>query len=346
MNKIIKLLGLRREAILLDSRLYIIKSMVALSVGYILGRTFQITRLDMISVLLGVMYNLEPNNTSAFKSGMNQLLASALGAITTSILIFVAGYQINFITVAIGIGFTLYISLKIDYRMVSPVAIFTSIYMTQFLQHNEAGAPSIVSTFILRIAALGLGVLVALIFNYLFSLLYYRQIGKRRLEFLKLQGVKGLKTAIEILYGNENTLDYHIIMAGVFNDIEMVKTNIETMMKENIFPFNHKEKKNLKPLYECVVSIKNLVHLAYDCVYYYKSYGLAFDKQDIIPLTNAVSLLESLDFTKPSNNEIMDYDIKSMHDFSNESTNNRLHQNMMLTIDQLLLLLDNMSKLS
>ena len=144
-------MGLKREAVLLDSWLYIAKAMCAIGAGFILGKALSITRLDMISVLLGVMYNLEPINVLGLKGGINQLLASTLGALITGFLVYIMGYQVTFLTVALGIGLTLYVALKIDYRMVSPVAIFTSIYMTQFIQSNALGQPSVLLTFRLRI---------------------------------------------------------------------------------------------------------------------------------------------------------------------------------------------------
>ena len=91
MNKLIQIFGLKREAILLDSRLFIVKAMLAISVGYLLGKALPITRLDMVSVLLGVMYNLEAVNVLGLRGGLNQLLASTLGALTTGILVVVMG---------------------------------------------------------------------------------------------------------------------------------------------------------------------------------------------------------------------------------------------------------------
>lgn len=220
------IIGLKKEAILLDSRLYILKAMCAISAGFILGHAFSITRLDMISVLLGVMYNLEAINVSGVKGGINQMLASTLGALTTGLLVYLMGYDVTVLTVAIGMGLTLYIALKIDYRMVSPVAIFTSIYMTQFIQRDIAGNPSVLLTFQLRIAALGLGVLIAITFNYLFSFLYYRQIGRRRLEFAKLQSVIGLdKSLAELTSQSTDHNANNSVLAYVFNDIEMVKSH-------------------------------------------------------------------------------------------------------------------------
>jgi len=297
MKQVIKLFGLKREAILLDSGLYIVKAMAAISVGFILGQAFSITRLDMISVLLGVMYNLEPINVSGVRGGLNQLLASTLGALCTGMLVYLMGYNVTFLTVALGIGLTLYIALKIDYRMVSPVAIFTSIYMTQLLQKDGLGNPSVFLTFRLRIAALGLGVLVALLFNFLFSVFYYRSIGKKRLEFVKVQGLGGLKITRDLLSGTSVTDDYQPIMAGIFSDIEMVKANIEMMMKEKFVPFNNKEKENLSVLYALVKQIKTINHLAYDCIYIAEAYGTQFNEEQKQVFAHIIDILQKIDFT-------------------------------------------------
>ncbi len=298
MKAIQKIFGLNREAILLDSRLFILKAMVAISLGFVLGQFFPFTRLDMVSVLLGVMYNLDAINASGLKGGIQQLLASALGALTTGVLVYLTGYNINFVIIALGIGFTLYISLKINYRMVSPVAIFTSIYMTQLLQKDALGHPSVILTFEVRILALGLGIAIALICNFLFSILYYRKLGKRRLEFVKIQGVIGLKKTKEVLLSNEPAaMSYQPVLAGVFNDIEMVKANLETMMKESQIPFNAKEKQNLKVYYQMIIEVKTMIHLAYDMLYLKGTTNQDIDPSSLNQLDEVITGLQQLDFT-------------------------------------------------
>lgn len=265
--KYLALFGLKKEAVLLDSWLYIFKAMVAISVGFILGNTFAITRLDMISVLLGVMYNLEPINVNAFKGGINQLLASSLGALTTGVLIVLFDYQISFITLALGIGFTLYIALKIDYRMVSPVAIFTSIYMNQLLQSNAQGLPSVWLTFRLRIIALGLGVLIALVFNYLFSLLYYQKIGRKRLEYVKRMTLLAIERSTAHLKQNLRADQMQAVMTGVFSDIDMVRSNLEAIHKERLFIHPKHERAQIGIYLKAIIELKLLVHLSYDNLY-------------------------------------------------------------------------------
>lgn len=307
MRQLQLIFGLKREAILLDSRLFIIKAMVAISIGYILGQAFSITRLDMISVLLGVMYNLEAINVSGIKGGINQLLASTLGALTTGLLVVLMGYEISFLTVALGIGFTIYIALKIDYRMVSPVAIFTSIYMTQLIQNDGLGNPSILLTFRLRILALGLGVAVALLCNFLFSILYYRKLGKRRLEFVKIQGVKGLEKTLSVLKQDRiNDISYQPVLAGVFSDIEMVKANLDTMRHEHHIPVNIAEKKNLVVYIDMIIHIKTMIHLAYDSIYIKENTEILLDSNQLEILETVIQGLKELDFTDLKNTKVKD----------------------------------------
>lgn len=296
MNTFIKIFGLKREAILLDSRLFIVKAMLAISVGYLVGRALPITRLDMVSVLLGVMYNLEAVNVLGLRGGFNQLLASTLGALTTGILVVLMGYQISFVTVALGIGLTMYIALKIDYRMVSPVAIFTSIYMTQLLQNDALGNPSVIQTFITRIAALGLGVAIAISFNFLFSVFYYRQLGKRRVEFVKLKTLTGLK-AIETALLNQSPLTSTGVLAGAFNDVEMVKTHLETLGVERKIPLNQREKANLDHYLSIVVELKNILHLAYDAIYVSDREHLTLTKEDLEVLSTLITTLSNTDLS-------------------------------------------------
>lgn len=296
MNTIVKIFGLKREAILLDSRLFIVKAMLAISVGYVVGKALPITRLDMVSVLLGVMYNLEAVNVLGLRGGFNQLLASTLGALTTGILVVLMGYQISFVTVALGIGLTMYIALKIDYRMVSPVAIFTSIYMTQLLQNDALGHPSVLLTFGTRIAALGLGVAIAIGFNFLFSVFYYRKLGRRRVEFVKLKTLEGLHATQAALLSGQPCRATGAL-AGAFNDVEMVKAHLDTLGAERKIPLNQREKANLDHYVAIVVELKQILHLAYDAVYLGDRDHLRFDEAELEVLSMLITSLQSADLS-------------------------------------------------
>lgn len=311
---VLALFGLKKEAVLLDSWLYIFKAMVAISVGFILGNAFAITRLDMISVLLGVMYNLEPINVNAFKGGINQLLASSLGALTTGLLIVLFGYRISFITLALGIGFTLYIALKIDYRMVSPVAIFTSIYMNQLLQSNAQGLPSVWLTFRLRIVALGLGVLIALVFNYLFSLLYYRRIGRKRLEYVKRMTIQAFEQSMAYLKQKLSEDQMQSVMTGVFNDIDMVRSNLEAIQQERLFIHPKHERAQIGIYLKAILELKLMVHLSYDSLYLEEDQIRSLTVAEDQFLSSMIDALKKSDFLQSPQLTELAYETVVVHD--------------------------------
>lgn len=266
MKKFINKFKLSYEAYLLDSYLYILKSMVAILFGAIIGNMFSLTKLDMISVLLGVMYNLEATNRISIKGGLNQLLTSALGALSTGTLVYFFG--VNPFVIAAGMGITLFISLKINYRLVSPVAIFTSIYMTQYLQTDLNGVSSVFLTFKLRMAALGLGILIALIFNFIFSLLYYKKMIQKRLEFTKLKSIEAL---LEVQNHLKNSpikkVKYDMFFANIFTDIETISYQIDSLIKDPLYGNTKKGKDDLYNSLKIIKTMKALVHYSYDIVY-------------------------------------------------------------------------------
>lgn len=309
-------LGLKREAMLLDSKLYIIKSTIAIATGYLVGINTPIANMDMISVLLGVMYNLEAINVSGVKGGISQLIASTIGAACTGVLLFFFG--INVYTIALAMALTLYVSLRINWRMVSPVAIFTCIYMTQFIQLSASGEPSILLTFRLRIIALSLGVAIAILYNFLFSFLYYKKIAYKRLEFIKIQSLNGLKYTKAILEGKENYEGnkYSNIYSSIFNDIELVTSNIDTMLKESDFPYKSVEKDKLSKILEVIQLLKGINHLSYDTSYAkHEHFSTGDIKPEILILINkVVEELEKIDFTKNNSNLSDNIDILDLED--------------------------------
>ena len=326
MKSISNILGFNKEAMLLDSKLYIVKSMVAIATGYIIGSKMPIANLDMISVLLGVMYNLEPVNVSGIKGGINQLLASTLGAACTGILILLFG--INVYTIALGMALTLYVSLKINWRMVSPVAIFTCIYMTQFVQLNAAAEPSIWLTFRLRIAALSLGVAIAIFYNYLFSFFYYKKIGHKRLEFVKLQTLKGLTHIKNQLLctdiSNENS---NILYQSIFNDVELVNSNIKTMLSESALPYKAVQKDELVTISTIIDDLKKINHLSYDIYFAYKEDPfLDIHSEKILSsIDNVIVSLSTIDF---NNLNLENKNFQNNHIDYSGSESNRLIWNL------------------
>lgn len=331
MEKAKRIFGLKKEAILLDSWLYILKSMLAIGTGYILGNMFSVTRLDMISVLLGVMYNLEATNISAVKGGINQLLASFLGALTTGVLVYFLG--VNVFTVMLGMGLTLFIALKIDYTAVSPVAIFTSIYMTQFLQSDSMGNPSILLTIRLRIFALGLGVVVAMVFNLIFSLIYYRKITRKRLEYVKLKLDDVMGYTYRYLMDEETVATpYNTIFSMAFADIETVSSNLEALSKDPLLPFKILEKEHLDSAKDIVKRMKLMTHLAYDSCYIKDTYKVAFIEKQLKSYHDFINKFIQLDFmnTVPEDNFMPHYPLNTVADEETE----RIYENLNLMFSE------------
>lgn len=298
-----RILRLKREAVLLDSWLYIAKSMAAVAAGYLIGRALPLTRLDMISVLVGVMYNLEPVNLHGIKGGLSQLLASALGAAATGLAVQLFG--LNVMTVSISMGLVLYVSLKINWRMVSPVAIFTSVYMTQYIQNDPQGLPSLLYTFRLRIAALGLGILVAIIFNWLFSVLYYRRLPEKRLELVKVNTLEGLEHTREILSGEKSFSrdEFTRLYSGIFTNIDMVSGNMAAMLGEG------RRAQEIMLHMDILWKLKEVNHLTYDTGYAVAGGQEVTDEDREIAekvLHEASCLLASIDFVGETKRALSD----------------------------------------
>lgn len=299
MKKLFNILGLSREAILFDSKLFIFKAILAIATGYMVGKGLPLTRLDMISVLLGVMYNLEPINILGVKGGISQLIASTLGAACTGILILLFG--INVATISISMALTLFVSLKINWRMVSPVAIFTCIYMTQYAQLDAAGNPSVWLTFRLRIAALGLGVLIAIFYNYIFSFFYYKKIAHKRLEFAKNQLLSGMEYTQRQLEGldNEQSAEYITLFPSIFNDLDLVYTNISLMIGETKYSFGMLESEKLKTMQKLLRYFRDINHLTYD-INFVACRGAKdnkFNEESLKSIKYSINALKEIDFT-------------------------------------------------
>ena len=313
----LKRFSLQKEALLLDSKLYIIKSALAVATGYIAGSNLPIVNMDMISVLLGVMYNLEPINVAGIRGGLSQLAASAVGAFSTAVLISLFG--INVYTIAFAMALTIFVSLKMSWRMVSPVAIFTCIYMTQYVQLDSLGNPSVLLTFRLRILALSLGVSIAVFYNYIFSFFYYRKIAFKRLEFIKLQTLSGLSYIRSQLDGKSADSRNPSIYQGIFNDIELVSSNINTMLDEAEKIHRSLNKEKLLVIVEIIDLLKKINHLVYDLNFT----RLEFDNKGDISanayadvsdaLLEFSKFLQGIDFSSDtgSHKEIPDLDIQS-----------------------------------
>ena len=236
-------IAMPKEAKLLDSGIYIVKSILAIAVAYIIGKNLEFVSKDMLSVLFGLMLTIEPLNISGVRNGYQQILSSIIGAATTGIIVSIFG--LNIFTISIPIGVTLYICIRLDWRAISPVAFFSAIYMTQYVQSADTLVESMALTFALRIAALSLGVIIAIIFNYLFSYIIYRKvldkrvilaldIGKKRIYELKkiLEDImnEDKKTGSVIL--KEKIREFKISINRDLSDIEWMNSYLEDVKRE------------------------------------------------------------------------------------------------------------------
>ncbi len=213
---------MKREAALFDAPLFIVKSFVAVMAGYLLLSNNPLIGKDMISVLLGLMLTLQPVNVSGIKSGWDQLSASIIGGGVTAVIVIIGG--VNFITVPLAVALTLYITLRINWRSMSVIAIFTSIYMTQFIQLTSGGNPSMLLTLRLRLLALGSGVLIAVIANFIFSLIFYKSMVKKRTIFTIEKIIESIIEFIEVIKTKDasgySSIEKKII--NLFSDIDYI----------------------------------------------------------------------------------------------------------------------------
>lgn len=260
------------QANLLDSKLYIIKAFFAVATAYFIAINNSVLRLDIISVLFGLMLTLEPVTLTGIKNGLSQVYASILGSASTAIIIYFLG--INTYTIALSISFTLFVCLRINWREVSPVAIFTSIYMTQYVQKTAEGIPSIFLTFKLRILALGCGVLVAIVYNYLFSIIYNRTMVYKRILFLLDTSITNLEDTKKYIIENDKVgiLAVKNNLAQTFKNIEWILSLFEDMRKEHVTKFdnsfvNKTTKDDIGRIINIVLFIRNISHLNYDIIY-------------------------------------------------------------------------------
>jgi len=251
---------LSREALLFDSPLYIFKSFLSVLTAYLLFSNSALIGKDMISVLFGMMLTLEPVNISGIKSGFDQIKATFLGGVISALVVAIGG--VNFITVPLAVALTVYIFLKINWRAVPVVAIFTAIYMTQFIQYDAIGNPSVLLTFELRMLALGSGVLIAIFYNYLFSIFFYKSLITKRTIYL----IESLTKLLESYHDAclKNDIDgiklTRTKLSNVFSDIDAINNLLLDMTKE-------KRKKNYTQNYlKIVILIRELTHYYFDCM--------------------------------------------------------------------------------
>jgi hypothetical protein len=245
---------LSRQAKQFDSPLFILKSFLAIFTGYILFHDHNIIGKDMISVLFGIMLSMEPVSVSGFKSGLRQIKATIIGGTISAIIIYFGG--INYITVPLAVAVTIYITLLMDWKNISIIAIFTAVYMTQYVQYNSIGEISIWLTFQLRMLAVFSGVFIAVVYNFIFSRLFYKGLVRKRTQYL----IETLKNNFELYLEEILNKDLKNALTTTFVDIDLIKDNIKDLQREK------KDSEYLKKYLEIIIELRNVNHYLMDLV--------------------------------------------------------------------------------
>ncbi len=233
LKKLKRKIVLSENARLFDTREYLLKTFIAVLIGAYIGSVNDYVSKDMISLLFGMMLTLEPVNMAGIRSGLSQIEATIIGALVTSIVVLVlGGYGV--LTTALAITVTLYVCMVINWRELMVVAVFTSIYMTQYVQLNVMGDASSFETIKLRLVALGTGVLIAFSVNFLFSLIGYRRMVNKRIYYISkelYESSEAIRGALE----EKDTLKIGAIMdtlPSLFNNIDWITGTLADVKKD------------------------------------------------------------------------------------------------------------------
>ncbi len=231
MLKLIRKIFWKREMTLFDTGIFILKSFVTIFAGYAVFSSNSYLGKDMISLLFGAMLTLEPVNISGLKKGFEQIYASVIGGVIAAAIVMIGG--INLITVPLAISATLYITLRINWRSMSVIAVFTAIYMTMLVQYNSAGEPSMPLTLQLRILSLGTGILIAVTANFIFSLFSYRAMLRKRIVYVMESTMVFVNKMAVILQNNEEGKreELRAEITGIFVDIDQISVYVKDISK-------------------------------------------------------------------------------------------------------------------
>lgn len=230
LGKIKGKLFLSENAKLFDTNEYLLKTFLAVLAAAYIGTVNDYVSKDMISLLFGMMLTLEPVNMSGIRSGIGQVKATVIGALVTAFVVWILamlGYGVSgygILATAIGITLTLYVCMVINWREMMVVAVFTAIYMTQYVQTDALGNASSFETFKLRIAALGTGVLIAFILNFIFSLIGYKKMVNKRIYFISKELYEvsmDIKKALESK-DSEKVAELMKRLPSLFNNIDWI----------------------------------------------------------------------------------------------------------------------------
>jgi len=265
--KLLNLILLDKEARLFDTKEFLIKTFMAVLLGSLVGRAVPYVAKDMISLLFGMLLTLEPVNRTGIRSGLKQVEATTIGALITGILLAVLGYSPW--TAALSITATLYVSLLIDWRNFSVVAVFTAIYMNSYIQTDAAGHPSELRTYLLRMAALITGVLIAFFVNWLFSVFGYKHMLEKRVYHILDDLHHKMKDISEMIHKGsfEETKTIMRSFPGLFNNVDWIFATAADLEKDPLVKRAERKKIKLEKIMKMTGLAREMTHINYDICY-------------------------------------------------------------------------------
>ncbi len=256
-------LSLSPEARLLDTGGFILKAALAMLAAFWLGPMMPLANRDMISFLFAMMLSLEPVSTTGFKRGKDQFVATLIGGLVSGVIVAVVG--INPMGLALSIAAILYLTLHRNWREISVVALFTGIYMTQFLQTDVNGLVDIPLTMLVRIVALTSGIAFAMVFNVLTSLLLMGGIPKKRLCFLTYRLSKHLERFILKLESGSPIVDSdHLTMSNLFNDIDWTISLLSDLRADKLLKLGRLTPETVDEAIKKAKGLRTFCHYLFD----------------------------------------------------------------------------------
>lgn len=273
---------LGENARLFDTKEYLLKTFLAVVIAGIIGKNVSYVSKDMISLLFGMMLTLEPVNMSGIRSGLSQMEATLIGAVVSAVVIAIFGYGI--IPTAIGITLTLYVCMVINWRELMVVAVFTAIYMTTYIQTNAVGELSSIETIKLRLAALGTGLLIAFIVNFLFSLFGYKKMVNKRIYYISKE-LYDVSFEIKVALMHKKLEDVDAVMQRIpslFNNIDWITGTLADVKKDQDkfkIVYRHFD---ANEFLEYSIALRGITHVMYDLCYRVKSNPSPYMEKDFL----------------------------------------------------------------
>ncbi len=301
MKKILNYLKFNQEILLLNSYAYLAKVFLSILTAYVIADHNPLLHKDLISVLFGLALTLEQTNYTSLKNGYDQFVSSVLGGLSAAIIVYLFG--INFWTVALSVTFAVFVALKVNWKNVSPVAVFTAIYMTQYVQLNSLGLPSMLLTFRLRISALTFGIFIALVYNFVFSLFFYDKFLVKRV-YLILDKLSD-NLSLLILTVKENKKDSLNSVKNHADEIFGIMNWIFILFKDYTYDYKMKSKilnvkdMNPKEALDVLLFSRNITHFISDTAIILNYAEFDSEKRESI-LDELESILSKINLLKKS----------------------------------------------